>query len=346
MTLKSASTFRESYLELTSSSSKDPAEIYSGNYDIIIASASWDSRSIVLTEAENLSASSALIFSYKKKDSNGKSAANFARLHAFFAKAAKSAGSQEVDAAAVQANFKTLENYLEHKFFSIKRPLNIFIDLSTTPRYLTLGAMGIGFRKGIVASVTYGYAEGDYGPSTDPKVMFTEGGWVAKAIPGFEGEWEPQRKSHYVVSVGFEGTKTRQFITRSEPDRVSILFPEPPVKDGYSEMARNANKRLFEDYRVPKPGMVSAHAASALDAVVNMDKSLDEDYTNENCLYLCCGTKPHSLALAIRSLLKAEPGLLYILPESHKETNISPNGVFWQYRIVDRSCPVTEVVNG
>ena len=91
----------------------------------------------------------------------------------------------------------------------VGRPLDVFIDLSTTPRYLTLGVLGVGLRSGMVRSLTYGYSEGTYIASDNKQELFTEGGWAAVAIPGLEGGWDPHKTRHYVVSVGFEGGHPR-----------------------------------------------------------------------------------------------------------------------------------------
>lgn len=328
---------RTAFIETTSFKSAKSDKVYSGHYDFLLMSASWDKRSTVIAEANSLYAEYGLLFQFEKKDARGLSEAHQKTLETFLKSNIRNPASIQIEATLVHANWQLLKEQLWNACNSLRRPLDIFIDLSTTPRYLTLGVLGTGFSNGLVRSVTYGYSEGRYSESGSIQEIFTEGGWSAKAIPGLNGEWEPHQARHYVVSVGFEGLKTRQLITKNEPDRVSLLFPNPPVDKDYTKKTLTANQRLITDFNIENNSQMHAHAADVVATLKIMEDFNLEQFATENCMYVCCGTKPHSLAFAIRSLVKREPAVLYIVPESHSVVDVEPNGFYWQYKVTDCS---------
>ena len=333
------SRIRNSFVETTSLKSSSLEDIYSGSYDFSINSASWDQRSVVISDSKQFTSKFGLLFHYAKKDDEGLSEQQKSNLEDYLQTRVAKLSTELIEAASVEENWCLLERHLLQSCQELGRPLDVFIDLSTTPRYLTLGVLGVGFRNGLVRSLTYAYSEGTYITNENTQEIFTEGGWAAVAIPGLSGEWEPHRSRHYVVSVGFEGIKTRQLVSKSEPDRVSILFPDPPVEESYGARTQQVNRPLIADFDIGEKNLVRSHAADVVATLRVLEDAAVEQFDKENCFYICCGTKPHSLAFAIRSLIKSEPALLYIAPESHRVASVEPNGTYWQYKVTDCSSP-------
>ena len=60
-----------------------------------------------------------------------------------------------------------------------------------------------------------------------------------------------------------------------------------------------------------------------------------EREAQESVYYLCSGTKPHALALALRALCIGSPTVMYNLPERHSFVEVEPSGVYWTYGIED-----------
>ena len=330
---------RNSFVETASLKSTRVQDVYVGTYDFSIGSASWDKRSVAIAESNDFGAKHGVLFHFVKKDDEGLSEKHKSTLEQYYKPRISNLALELIEATSVKKNWSLLKQHLLRASQDLGRPLDVFIDLSTTPRYLTLGVLGVGFRNGIVRSLTYGYSEGKYVSSKNRQELFTEGGWAAVAIPGLSGEWEPHKSRHYDVSVGFEGVKTRQLVSKSEPDRVSVLFPDPPVDESYKTKTQTTNKPLIDDFHVDQKNQLRAHAADVVATLEVMEDASIERFETENCLYVCCGTKPHSLAFAIRSLIKNDPALLYIVPESHRVADVESNGTFWQYKVTACSSP-------
>ncbi len=62
-----------------------------------------------------------------------------------------------------------------------------------------------------------------------------------------------------------------------------------------------------------------------------------EDFENETVEYMCCGTKPHALGIALRSLCTGRGVVSDIVADEHLPTNVIASGVYWRYDIFDVS---------
>ncbi len=331
---------RQSFLNIISARSNHVDEVYTGEYHLLVAASSWDLRSTVICGSTNLHASVGILFNFKKKDASGLSFESEHTLREALKSKCSTICISEVDAADFDSNWEQLRRKLLKCYQDNLGPIDVFVDLSTIPRYLSLGILGYGLKNGILRSIVFGYSEGCYSeasPGFVAQELFTEGGWRAIPIPGLWGEWEPFRKRHYVVSVGFEGVKTRQFVSRSEPDKVSVLFPDPAVQVGYELVSMQCNARLVTEFSIPDSRVIKAPATDLNATLRSLTDAAIENFEIENLTYICCGTKPHSLAMAIRAAVLQEPAVLYMVPESYKVSEIKPNGNYWRYKIVDAS---------
>ena len=158
-------------------------------------------------------------------------------------------------------------------------------------------------------------------------------------MPGLEGEYDPAKARFYLLSVGFEGAKTLRVVTRADPDRVSVLFPEPGYFPEYSKRTRIDNDALLRRFRVPRDQVVCATAADAIGAWEALHRNNVERPDLENSYYLCCGTKPHSIALALRAAALRTPAVVYNVPEEHKVVQIRAAGLYWRFNIELTSFP-------
>src|ERR1700682_3552948 len=104
---------------------------------------------------------------------------------------------------------------------------------------------------------------------------------------------------------GLRGVKTARALEKADPDTVSVLMPVPGVARRYSAETLKRNQEVIDRYCIPKRQIVSAHAADAVGAWKNLAKAKLERPRDEEVSYLLCGTKPHSLAMVLRALMRA-----------------------------------------
>ena len=332
------SKFEQGYLRGISSKAGNVSDLMAGKFDLLVLFQSWDSRCICISGAENLYAENAILINFENRgvsglrDQHDPIVSHFARE--------KSGEVHEIRGRSedLEPLWNNLEEKLEELYRRVGKGLRVVMDLSASPRYFALGLIASGLRRGLIREIACFYSEGTYQdaqPGIIHSDIFTIGRWKTVPIPGLLGTYAPEKDRHYLVSVGFEGSKTLRVITHGDPDGVTILFPDPGYDPGYIEKTKENNARLFKEYSQEEPHWIKAHAADAIGAWRSLNQLQPGRLDASNISSLCCGTKPHSLALALHALATSSPTVLYNKPDRHKETRIVPNGVYWRFDIVD-----------
>ena len=171
--------------------------------------------------------------------------------------------------------------------------------------------------------------------ATRGELAFTRGRWATVPVPFLSGLFHPNKRLFYLVSAGFEGDKTFRAISRADPDRVSLLFAKPGYCPEYESRALMANSSLIQEFVIPKSQIINAPGADAITTWRLLEQNKLHRNDSENCCYMCCGTKPHALALALSAISSGSIAVLYNIPEEHRVHETQPNGVFWTYTLQD-----------
>jgi hypothetical protein len=218
-------------------------------------------------------------------------------------------------------------------YISLKpTPIKVLIDSSTIPKYFLCAILGLLVKNKIAKEITIIYTEGKYPDGNgNGETMFTGALWNTVSIDALEGEYFGGRQKNYLVSVGFEGDKIMRSVLKADPDKVSILLPNPGFQSDYVKRTLRNNLRLREKYCISKQYMISAHAGDAIQAWKVLNTYAKNDLNSDNLHYLCCGTKPHAIGMALSAISLSSPCLLYNIPDEHKVVNIVSNGNYWKY---------------
>lgn len=342
--MKQVTVFRNGFLSGSSFTSHSAQELYTGDYDLMILVSSWDKRSVSITESSSLRATNGALILFNNRDSEGMRDKHDPILKTFIDDRCDNSTVITGDSLDVENVWSSI--WLEVvKASRIKGgPLRIFIDASSCPRYYVLAVLGYCLGEGLAKEISICYGEGYYPEQSESingpeEIAFTRGHWKSVAIPSLEGRYSPGKQRHYLVSVGFEGWKTMRVVSRADPDRVSVLFPEPGFKKDYSQRTTEDNQILFDQYQIPDNQIIRAHAGDAIAAWKELTESSPERPDTENAYYLCSGTKAHSIALGLRSLCLGHPAVLYNLPEEHRFVRIEPSNIFWRFDIDSLTVP-------
>jgi hypothetical protein len=338
------SSFSSSYLSGMSTDSADMKEIASGTFDVSVFVPSWDRRSVCVTEATHLRCETCLVLLFGTKDQQGLRDVHDPRVQQFAKQISKDVRLLEVDSLKVEETWRHLLGLVVSTYRRARRPLKVLIDGSSCPRYYLLGLVATTLSTGLASDITVLYAEGRY-PDRKAEgklieeVAFTDGQWKAVAIPGLEGRYSPGLKRFYLVSIGFEGWKTMRVVSRSDPDRVSILLGNPGTQPDYPERSLKDNHALVHHYCIPSEQIVDAPAGDAIAAWKALTEAGVERIHAENSYFLCSGTKAHSLALGLRAMCLTSAAVLYNLPEAHRVVPIEPTGKYWRFDISSLTVP-------
>lgn len=333
--------FSDAFLSGTSTSSRQPSELLRDGFDVMILVSSWDSRSIAVTAADGLTADESILVLFDVRDQQGLRDKHDVELGAFAARQSQTMTVLKGSSTDLAGLWPRLLNLVLQTRQRLRRPLRLFLDLSACPRYYALALLANTLGTGVVSSCSLFYAEGTYDEAEgveERHEIFTSGRWSSVPVPGLVGAWSPGKSRFYLASVGFEAAKTLRAVSRGDPDRVAVLLPDPGVRPDYAERTRVLNAELFEQFQVPNERVIRAPAGDAIRAWREISLAPDiERPDHENSFYVCSGTKPHSVALALRAMAVKHPTVLYNLPDAHRVTGVQPSGVFWSYRIEDLS---------
>lgn len=340
------SSYRQAHLAGSSQRAPAVPGLVDGEYDLLVMTSSWDSRCLCLLDAD-LQAKHGIGIYFQNRGKRGLRDVHDPLVREFLSRHCGQITEVEKPSEALDELWQALWLAAWEAYVEVGRPLDVLLDLSTCPRYYAMGFLAQGIRQGIVATLTCFYAEGEYPPPSpeDPGEEFTSGRWETRSAPMLAGTADPGNRRLYVVSVGFEGPKTFRAVSSDDPDRVVVLFPDPGVRADYPARTREKNDLLFKEFGIDDSRIVRAPAGDAIAAWRALDEA-NATQPDENPFYLCSGTKPHALAMAIHGLLTERPTVLYAKPVGHKETEISALGVYWSFRIQDLAMPEIHRVRG
>jgi hypothetical protein len=270
------------------------------------------------------------------RDQQGLRDKHDAELSAYLSQMAKHFHVIKGSSSAIEGLWSDIKNRLVEITNRLNRPISILLDISTLPRFLAGAVLALGLKHGLASRITGFYAEGTYDSSTgDLQGVFTGERWRFVPIPGLEGRYDPVKKRFFLLSLGFEGSKTLRYLSTQEPDRVSVLFADPGFEQGYAERSRVNNAALLEYFHIPPEQIAAAHAGNAVAAWAELCTRQLEKFSSENVSYICCGTKPHSFALMLRALSVKSATVLYNVPDLHRVINTVPTGYVWTYELTD-----------
>lgn len=332
--------FKCKYLNANSKCYQDLDLVPKEKYDLMISSANWDQRSTAVTKLKNIHVTCGLQVVFSDRDQDGRQEKNEKKLAEWMKSNCDRYISLKFKTSNNSGSFwDMIKSAIGKNMTESNYPLKVFIDLTILPRYYSLGLLVSCMSIGLTEKMTYFYAEASY-EDQDNEVtqVFHKGSWAALPIPGLEASYDPGKKKYYLVSAGFEGDSTMRVVSTDDPDRVSLLFPKPGFKETYEAKTLSANQALIDAYAIPATRIINARAGDAIEAWSVLCQENIEDTGTGNVFYLCCGTRPHSLALALRAMTaEFQPTVLYYVPDSYAITNIKENGKYWLYDIVDVS---------
>ena len=315
-----------------------PAEASLGNCDVLILSLGPQERCCAIASSDSTAALKSIIVGETSDfQSNDPDAEQ--RIKEYYNRLLHVAGSNVEPSlsGSPQARHQTLHSAIKHikdAYQSAGRPLDIGIDLTCCPLFHALGLVAFVLENSFARKVSFFYAEGEYPAPTEDDgwhELFTAGDWDVAAIPGLQNPWSPRSSRRYVVSVGFEGNRTLRLCDRREPDSIVVLFPDPGIREEYADRTRRQNAAFFERFGLVDENFLRANAADAIEAwkiLTDANLSCERKYSIE---YLCCGTKPHALGLALRAFCSRQGVVSDIVADERLLTNVVEAGVYWRY---------------
>lgn len=223
----------------------------------------------------------------------------------------------------------------------LKRPIDLVVDMTCLPKYYLLLTLGFALKAGVVRSITFFYAEGQYAPAGAKVALakdhsFTHGEWTSFPVPYLEGELNPDRKVRVIASVGFETFQARKFIRSYEAERHILVTPNPGFTVEYEVRSDAEAHALASNLDVAAEEMIRAPAGGVVATSAEVMTVLDAD-DRFNDIGLCLGTKPQALGMGIAAQLRPRFTLVCRVPSTYVEADTPALGKSWIYMIEDLS---------
>lgn len=309
----------------------------SGNFDLLLISCGWESRCVDFIKRINheFHYEHASIISFRLGEKPGYDKEYMEEITQLI--------KRDVD----EENVFFIENEVTHltkiaedikKLIlplteKLNRPLNLAFDITCCPRYVFLFLVAFCLRNNLTKELAIFYSEPNY-QTRSKDYVHTKGQWRLIEIPELESRSINLNRRLFVVSAGWEGKYYRRLVSKSEPDYLGILLPNPGFSEEYTKKTWDECKPLVEEYNLTSESIVKAHAGDAVAAW----KSLEAPLLNKpDCQinYLTFGTKPHALAMGIRGILHDEISVIYRIPDGYYRINALGNGNIWRYNLIN-----------
>lgn len=329
--------FRDRYFKGSSRSAGNVGDLVAEKYDLALLSSSWDSRCVVICDVKEVKIGKVILLLPEERDElnlrskHDQQLADFCKLNA------------ESIFEIVGSTYSPEETWLSiYQFIVSSQGLefpieNALVDLSTTCRYYSLGLVALLLRLGLVRRIDVIYAECTYDDSQSDVVEFTDGAWEKRVIPFLDGSGNPASPEFWLLSCGFEGLKTRRFVRRDEPDRIHLLLPYPGFSQEYEKRSLSEAEPLISEFGLQEDDISKVSAADAVEVWRDICSLESKWISDQQVSYVCGGTKPHSLGLALHALSSRNPAVFYIRPDSYKVVETKVSGNYWVYSIEDLS---------
>jgi hypothetical protein len=336
--LAPVSVFREDYISATSFKSTDRNAVLAGDYELAVFAVSWDRRCLSLPKGTAWRAKRAVLIRPPVIDKEGYCACHEEELVVMLNERCQALELIDGAKLGFDGVWDRLYEIGVEEATRAPSPGAFLLDLSAMSRFYSAGLVAMIIRLGIAARTDCFYAEGRYDATIDVKeVLFSDGKWERKVVPFLDGKSNPSVGWYYLLSAGFDGDWIKKILFQEEPDRVGLLIPIPGVNPAYEQRCLDGIKSITSEFMIPEEYHLRAHAADAVAAWQKVSASGQERWEDEQVAYLCCGTKPHAVAMALRALVHRYPAVLYFLPERYKVIPVEEAGTFWRYTIVDHS---------
>lgn len=321
-------------------------------YDLTIVCSSWDERCLFFSKLNNLTTKKVILICFDNRDEHGEREKNDSTLkHWANQLTGNNVEIVNGNSTDVIEAFTSVMEFIVKAYLSKGAPLKLLFDLSTCPRFISLSTLCKSFDLGIVKSFDFVYGECEYPALSEglfksdesfsqdkEETVFTGGVWTPKSIEGISSGYSVTGTSEYIVSVGFEGNKTLQILNKYDPNSVAVLIPNPGFKEQYNDRVIADNSELIDIYRVRDKGQISSPAGDAIDAWKKLNE-YRKGGVHDNYVYICAGTKSHSLALVLSALTNKNTEVLYNLPEKHEYVPIKAIERYWVYSVVNNAVP-------
>lgn len=211
---------------------------------------------------------------------------------------------------------------------------HLFVDITSLPKSYIQAITSWLFVEGLFPHVTFGYAEGVYGPTAPPSA--SEQSVSFECVKPMIGMTAPCREKRLIAVLGGERANCYALIERIAPDYIHLLGTQ---SENHEELKAGITAQLDKikiEYgdRLVQNSMIEAFSLRAFLSAIDVS-ILTEDRAVATTIF-AGGTKPHALAAAILAAAHREiVELRYRRPTAYPQNAVGWSGRYFIYEVVD-----------
>ncbi len=335
------SLFENSYISVQETRAATNGLFLSG--DLLLTTASAEPRCVEVLKAnwQNFYYHGLILFSDKRESGRKEEYAESLQVHM----SRLSGSSLNINSLPIGDTlswFQQFESVLTQVARNCGRAISVVIDGSCLPKHYLLFLLGFGIDQGITSSISIFYTEGIYKMTPQVSVLagtiysFSSGAWKSLIIPYFEGQLSLEDRTRVVVSLGFEGLQSRNFLRSYQADKYAVIVPSSDREPEYDVVAEQESKAFLFETSTEHSAIIRANASSVVETLNRLEAD-DHKLRRYHDLLITLGSKPHALALGVHALLYRDKSLICRVPDSYLENETSSNGISWIYQIKDKT---------
>jgi hypothetical protein len=329
-------------LSLSQTILKD-CSILRGQYDLVVAAVSWESRCYACSPLLSGRSQECIIIHFASSDTEMESrkSGNRGIIESIIAEC-------RILNLERSANFSQNAEKLEQEIFGVARKkghaLRVLMDMTCIPKRYLLFLLGLGFRRELFTSIDLVYAEAEkyemraaqIDVAARPLGLISEGEWTTSQIPYLESEdYVPDRRDLY-ISVGAELTQASPIVDRFEPDGLVLYH----ITEGHRRLPSSVIDRerpaLLQLTAFPgvRQEQFELHEIAGVAQNVLQNRS-----AGTTCFAI--GPKTHAVAFAIAALADDQIQVVCRTPTTYVVNEVKASGKTYFYRINDRFDPAS-----
>lgn len=220
----------------------------------------------------------------------------------------------------------------------------IFVDCSTMPRIYMQWLIAYGLGTGAIHAMDFGYAEGSYEKEQGPGA-FASAVDRYETVPLLEGSGGMGEEKLLLVGLGGDADMLYGLVNGFSPERVAVLVPRSGLHSEIDDLLNQQVAKVTEMYRLEE-SEVSEVPAFSLCSHLEIFKGYAKGAGEHAVISVFVGgPKIQAIASAVFACSDKRVQVKARIPKNYPHREVSPNGRYHIYRLVDLTSPACSLLD-
>ncbi|MFP3385874.1 hypothetical protein [Tritonibacter sp. SIMBA_163] len=321
------------------------------NYDYVLTTISWETRSNFAFSKLDLSGASVVAFRFCTDDERVEAKKDTCEL--WLRENFTSVSRVDLQKSVrVDENFATLKEEILDLYRAKRRPLKVLVNITCLPKAYVLFLLGLCMSADLVLDFDCLYAPGKYDLTSSnedpdvnlggPRSLVSLGKWTPVRIPYLSpGEFLPPNRD-LIVSVGGEIGHSLPLVRTLEPRNVFLVYISESAPSDEREMHASERVAYEELKSEPNTSNTDLKLHDAIGVCSYTQTALSASGST-GVTAMAIGSKSHALGLGIAALCDRRIEVVCRIPTAYAPLDVEARGDVHFFRVRDRFEPLAYV---